>query len=351
MSRSLSEKHLILLLSLALILPFSKSIFPIILPFAFGLILALAAEPAVLWIHQKLRLSRVAAAGIGVTGIFILSATFLTLFLSLLIRQLGQLSALLPAISAAITQGATLLEKWLLSIAEKMPAALRSVISGWIEALFSGSTGILHQAAGKLPQLAGNALGKLSSGFIGGVTMVLSAFMISARLPLLRQQLLKKLPEHSFSAAKGFRKALGKWILAQGKLAGVAFILLWLGFMILRVENHLLWATIVTTVDILPILGVGTVLLPWSLVSYLQGNSARAIGLLCLFSVIWLVRSVLEPRFVGKGLGLDPLITLLCIYAGFQLWGIVGMLLAPLAAVCIVQFLRQKRYGGSPDTA
>ena len=92
--------------------------------------------------------------------------------------------------------------------------------------------------------------------------------------------------------------------------------------------------------DILPILGVGTVLLPWSLVSFLQGNNVLALGLLGVFAAVWLVRSVLEPKLIGSELGLDPLITLACIYGGFRIWGIPGMLLSPVAAISIVQLRR-----------
>jgi predicted PurR-regulated permease PerM len=70
----------------------------------------------------------------------------------------------------------------------------------------------------------------------------------------------------------------------------------------------------------------------------LQKDILRAVGLLALYVVISLLRSVLEPRLVGKHLGLDPLITLLSIYAGYRLWGLPGMLLAPFLAVAVTQF-------------
>lgn len=347
MPRSIQEKYLVWFLVAVAVFPFAKNLLPIAIPFALGFGLAMMAEPAVRWIHRKVGLSRPLAAGIGVTGVFVLSATIMVLLLSLLLRQLNRISQWLPAVTDAITQGTSLLQQWMLSLAENAPSGIRPIINQIIQSLFDGGSGLLQQAVGKLPQMAGSALGRLSNGFIGVVTAVLSAFMISAKLPQLYQQLKKRIPRQFFSAAGGFRKALGRWLLAQGKLAGIAFILLWLGFVLLRIPNHLLWASLITLVDILPILGVGTVLVPWSLVSYLQGDTPKALGLLGIFLVIWLIRSVLEPRLVGKELGLDPLVTLLCIYAGFRLWGIVGMLLSPVLAVCVVQLWRQHRFGAS----
>ncbi len=343
MFRFMPKKYVIWLFTAIVCILLAKYLLSIMIPFLFGFGLALMAEPAVIYLHQKWKFSRSAAAGMGVMGVFLLSVTVLILLLSLLLRQLGQLSQWLPAVINAVHQGSLLLQQWLLALAEKAPAGIRQAIISIIEALFDGGTGWLQQVAGKLPQLAGNMLGRISNGFIGGVTTVLSAFMISVRLPQLRQWLLGRIPKQFFSAVKSFRRTLGRWLLAQGKLAGVAFLLLWLGFLILRIPNHLVWALLVTMVDILPILGVGTVLVPWSLVCYLQGDIPKALGLLGIFLVIWLVRSVLEPKLVSKELGLDSLVTLFCIYAGFRLWGIIGMLLAPMVAVCVVQLLRQRR--------
>lgn len=346
MSRSLPEKLIFGVLTAALVYLAAKYALPISLPFLMGLALALAAEPAVAWMHRRFGLCRGAAAGIGVTGVFVLWVTVLTLLLSLLVRQLGHLSELLPAAAEAISQGTQALQQWLLSLALKAPAGIRETIVRILQSLFQDGSGLLQQAAQKLPQMAGSALGHLSSGFIGTVTAALSAYMISARLPQLKQRLAGHIPEQwrtrFFPAAKGFRKALGRWLLAQGKLAAVTLALLMAGFFLLSIPNTLLWALLVTMVDILPILGVGTVLVPWSLVSYLQGDTPKALGLLGIFLVVWMARSVLEPKLIGKELGLDPLVTLLCIYAGFRLWGIVGMLLSPVAAICVLQLCRQK---------
>jgi predicted PurR-regulated permease PerM len=90
-------------------------------------------------------------------------------------------------------------------------------------------------------------------------------------------------------------------------------------------------------VDAIPILGTGTVHVPWGIVSILQGNHIRALGLLCLWGTVSLTRSILEPKLVGKQLGLDPLVTLVALCIGFCQWGIWGMLLAPMAAVFLLR--------------
>lgn len=347
MQDSTWEKWILAAVATAVGYPLIRLALPVLLPFLLGLALALAAEPAVSWLHRKGKLPRPAAAGIGVTGVFLLAGTVLTLIFSLVLRQLGHLTGLLPAAAEAVSQGGALLRQWLLSLAERTPESIRQTLVGMVQGLFQDGDGILLQAAQKLPQMAGNALGSLSNGIIWIFTAVLAAYMISARLPQLARRVPNKWRKGLFPAFKTFRGTIGRWLLAQGKLAAVTLGLLSAGFLLLRVRNSLLWAALVTMVDILPVLGVGTVLVPWSLVSYLQGDSGRALGLLALFGVAWLVRSVLEPRLIGSELGLDPLLALLCIYGGFRLWGIGGMLLAPVAAICLVQLWRI-RHGQGP---
>lgn len=96
-------------------------------------------------------------------------------------------------------------------------------------------------------------------------------------------------------------------------------------------------SALIALVDALPVLGTGTVLVPWALVSLLGGNWKLALGLAVLYGVIWLVRSLLEPRLIGSRVGLPPLAALLSLYVGFQAFGVAGMILAPLLAVLVRQ--------------
>jgi sporulation integral membrane protein YtvI len=115
----------------------------------------------------------------------------------------------------------------------------------------------------------------------------------------------------------------------------LTFSELFLGFSILRVEYALLLALLVSLVDLLPVLGVGIVLVPWSIVMLLQRDYRLGAGLLILYGTVLLVRQIMEPRLVGKSLGLHPLITLFASYAGWRLFGVLGMLLGPVLALAI----------------
>ncbi len=345
MYKDLTKKAIVLAIAIGLVWLAVTCLLPISIPFLLGAGLALAAEPAVGLLNRKLRLPRAAAPARGGSLVFLLSAAALTLLLALVMRQLGRLTEILPQIGQAVAQGTSLLRDWLLALTRKLPEGIEAVASRFLENLFAGSGTFVEQAVLRVPQIATGLLSGLSEGMLVIVTGILSGYMISVRLPALRQWVRTHLPEDRrcryLSAVKGLRRAIGGWAAAELKLAGVAFVLLAIGFLLLQIPNGLLWACLTTVVDAFPILGVGTVLVPWSIVCLLQGDVPRGIGLLGIYAVVWLVRSVLEPKLVGKGLGLDPLVTLVAIYAGFRLWGIFGMLLAPILALAVTQLVRR----------
>lgn len=343
MSRFQYEKYIFPILLLVLAYPFLSVLLPICLPFLAGLALAAISEPVVRQLQNQMRLRRSMATAIGVTAVLIVSFAAVTVLLTLLMRQLARLSQFLPDVANTIQEGSLLLEAWLLSLAEKAPAGFRDTLVSGIEKLLSSN--LLENALRLLPQAATNLLGHLSQGMLTTVTAIISAYMFSFRLPALRLWISHQLPTQWEGTGKlcGFRKAIGRWLLAEGKLALVALVFLSIGFMLLRLPNALLLAGLITLVDILPVLGVGTVLVPWSLVCFLQSDVPKAVGLLAIFVVIWLVRSILEPKLVGKELGLDPLITLAAIYAGFQLAGLWGLLLAPLVAITLQELHKSLR--------
>ena len=318
---------------------FLKYWFPIVLPFFLGSLLALGAEPMVRRRHQNRQLPRWAASFTGVTVFFLLMLSVLALVVSVLVRQLSQLSGLVAHLTDAVGRGLQALEAWLLELSTRLPDSLENAATIGVQRLFSDSSNLLDQAVSRVPQMATGLLSALSQGAFVTFTAILSAYMISARLPKLKQFIQEKLPQFQpdriRNSVKGLRHAMLGWLSAQGKLMGLTFLLLCGGFFLLKTGNVLLLAALVTLVDAFPILGTGTVLIPWSIVCLLQGDTARGIGLLAVYAVVWLVRSILEPRLVGKELGLDPLVTLFSVYAGLRLLGIGGMVIAPFAAMVV----------------
>lgn len=326
----------------------TKYLLPIAMPFLLAFLLALASEPLVRFFHDKAHLPRAAATGLGLT----ISLTMLVLAAmvlgALLVRELGTLANVLPDLEGTATQGMSVLQAQLLHMAQAAPKSVRPVLTRSVESLFSDGTAIMESTSSLLLNVASGVVTRLPDSALGIGTWILASFMLSAKLPRIRRWVRSHLPpawhETYLPMLRQLKKAVLGWLFAQVRLVGVTFLVLTAGFFILRITYAPLWAALISLVDALPILGTGTVLVPWSLVCFLQGDYLRAVGLLGVYAVASLLRSVLEPRLVGKQLGLDPLITLAAMYAGYRLWGVPGMLFSPLAAVTAIQiFAAEKR--------
>lgn len=319
---------------------------PAMFPFLLGTGLALAAEPGVRFLSTNLRLPRWAASGFMVGTLFCFLCLVLTLVLGALLRGLGNLAGILPDLETAARAGLDSLRGRILSLAENAPESVRSLLCRNIADIFSGSTELLDRFTRYCLGLAGNLLSHLPKSALSIGTAVLSAFLISAKLPRIHTLLLRAISRSRLEAAAmllhRLKDTAGLWLLAQLKLSGITYLLLTAGLLLLRVPMAPLLALGAAAVDAFPILGTGTVLVPWSLIAFLQGSGRLAMGLLGLYAAAALTRSVLEPRFVGRELGLDPLVTLIALYAGFKLWGFAGMLLLPLLAMTTTQMLPGK---------
>lgn len=321
----------------------ARYLLPIFLPFALGAGLAIAAEPAVHFLNTRLHLKRSVAAGAGITAVFLFLALVVTLLGALLIRELRNLAGILPELEGAIRTGMDTANRWLTGLARRAPGELGTVLTRNVDSLFSGGSNLLNRVADFLLKLASGMLSHVPGGALSLGTGIISSFMISAKLPKIRRWLPERVPSAQFepilSALHRLKAALLGWLKAQVKLSSVTFLLALAGLLLLRVSHGPLWAVLVALVDAFPVLGTGTVLVPWSIVSFLQGNTVLAFGLLGLYAAIAVIRSLLEPRLLGKQLGLDPLVTLIALYAGYRLWGIGGMILAPVLAVAATQLI------------
>ncbi|MDF2485864.1 MAG: putative rane protein, partial [Herbinix sp.] len=130
---------------------------------------------------------------------------------------------------------------------------------------------------------------------------------------------------------------LGKFIRAYTAIISITFIELSIGFWILGIPNPFLFGVLIAIVDVMPILGTGAILLPWAIISLVIGNTKVGIGMLLLYIIITAVRQTVEPRIVGQQIGLHPILTLILMYVGAQLMGVLGLLSLPIIATILVK--------------
>ncbi len=324
----------------------ARYLLPVALPFLIGTAIALAAEPGVTLLQRRFRWRRIPAVGLCVSLTLLLFVGLTGLVTAIIVKELATAAQYAPAVGEAVAKGMAVLQDWLIGLSDRAPENLRPVLLQMVLGLFQNGNALVSQLTERVPGMVTAFIGSFSRGALTVGTGILAGFMIAARMPGIQAWASRRLPPRwKRTVLPGIRRtkaAFLGWLQAQLKLMLVTWTTLTLGLFLLKVPYAPLWAGIVALVDAVPVLGTGTVLVPWSLVCFLQGNQSRGIGLLLLFAAAWITRSILEPRLVGKSLGLDPLLSLAAFYAGFRLWGIGGMILAPVAAAICKSILSGK---------
>ena len=136
------------------------------------------------------------------------------------------------------------------------------------------------------------------------------------------------------------KKVALNYMRAYGKLFALTFLEVFVGLLLLKIPYALIMAVCIASVDILPVLGAGAILLPWSLAMFLCGDHRMSLALVVLYGVITIVRQIAEPRILGARLGIHPLMSLFCVTLGVGLFGWIGVFVGPIFASIATGALR-----------
>ena len=328
------KKVLVLVLCFLLLCFAGPYLLGLFFPFLLGYALAGISDGPVRLFSKKL--PRFLASFLGVTMTLILGCGLLSVLGAVAVGELGKIARAAPDIRQTFQQGIQLLQDFLISLCSRAPEGIRPVLCHWVLQFFSSGSEMLDRAASQIPRVLGAVLGKIPDRVFSLGTGILAGFLISARLPKIKNWFQSVLPEKWKNSylplLKKARQALKCWLAAQGKLALITFCIVAVGFMLLRIPYGPAWALLVALVDAVPMLGTGTILLPWALIKLLQKQTVTALGLAAVYGAAVGTRTVLEPRLVGRHLGLDPLVTLFFLYMGYRFWGLWGMIFFPMIA-------------------
>lgn len=313
----------------------------VLLPFLLGLIPAQAADKAVGRLQN--RMPRWLAACLCVAAFYILFFLAVWVLGQVLFRELENFFHSLPALTGALAAPVSRLEETLLRLASRFPDGVGAALEQWVQEFFRSGAGLGETLYNNVFSFVTNLLRKAPDIGLFILTTVLSGFMLAVDLPRLKALWEKKAPklwqEKWQVVQEKLKGTLFCWLKAQGKLMLVTFLVLTAGFLIIGIRYPLLFGLLIAGLDALPVLGSGLILIPWSIVQFLVGNTFWGVGLLCIYGAAALTRTALEPRMLGKQMGLDPLLTLLALYTGYRFFGIFGMIFFPMGAMFVKQIL------------
>jgi len=325
----------------AAIVLFFKFALPWFMPFLLALVIARLLEPLIDILSRKIKLRRQILSALSVLLSFITLGGVLYYIVSYVFAELWDFFEHLPEYIKILSDILATFRQKLAELSEFLPeSAADTLVSLW-DQVFQNITISETQLQTLLGKLTDAAV-SLPSVLMFVITLLVSTFLISADYEKVARFLLLQIPdkwqERFIRTKTHLTNTLWKWLKALFILLCITFAELTAGFLFLGVKHAVFFAFLISLVDMLPILGVGSVLIPWAIYELFLGNQYRAIFLAVLYGIISLVRNICEPKIIGSQIGLHPLVTLLCVYIGYKTLGLTGMLLFPIGAITVLKF-------------
>ena len=314
-------------------------------PFVLALIFAWMLNPGVRWIQRKTGISRKAVSLVLVILVFAVIGGVLFGLGWIAVEQVRSLfdnqQSVLDDLLDGIVRVVNSLEGWLTGLGGIVPKGVLTTSGDLINAIMDWVQGLdlpgwLTEMAGQAPSMAAN----LSGFAVALVVFMMASYFITGDYPRLRFELTERVPlvarDFCRSVKDIFMSAFGGYIKSQLILSTGVFLILAVGFLLMRQPYGLLLALGLAVLDFIPIIGAGTVMVPWAVVDMVLGQYSEAAALMTVWGVIVLFRRFAEPKVLGDQTGLSPILSLVGIYLGMKAGGVLGMVVGPLLLlVCI----------------
>lgn len=312
-------------------------------PFVIGGAIAWLVQKPAKFISGKTRIKRkLAAAGLAL-AVFLLAAglcVFLVLRISSGISNFaGEISGYAEEISAFFEKIKKSTESFFSDMPEELSVLADSFFKKASDTMISAVTGFVSDSAA---YIAGRMPGILLSCIVSAV----AACYIAADFPSLVRFARGVIGPRVYCNIRKVKEIFVTSVFKLGKgyaiLMLMTFAELLAGFYLLGIKHALLLAALTAMIDILPVLGTGTVLVPWAAVLFILGDIGTAGGIIVLYAVITVIRNFAEPRIIGGQMGINPLFTLLAMFIGIKLFGVAGIFLLPVALIVTVKYYKDE---------
>ena len=337
----------------------------ICMPFIIAFLVAAVLQKPKNFLVRKTPLKKGAASAICVLLALVIIALVVSLigarvfdeikgFIDYLVQQFKDLEALIDKVegwlSGIIASLPEFLEKSLAESSEKLFSKLREAVSGesaeLTQQITSGIAGKFNMSWISTP-ISGviSTARQLPNVFVSVIITIVSCCFLTSDFDSVMGFIKLQFPEkrrNDLTRAKAILKdSLGKMGKAYLLIMFITFIEMGIGLTVLRLigvfeSNYIvLIAAATAIIDIVPLLGTGTVIFPWALYCLIMRDYGMAIGLVVIYVVISVIRQIIEPKLVAGQLGLSPIVTITAMYLGLKLFGFIGMFALPILIIML----------------
>ena len=310
------------------------------LPFLIGWLIALVAYPVVSFLERHVKIRRKAMTVFVIVAAVAGVALLLYGIGYVLVREITEFVKSVPVMMESVKMTIEKTELFFARLSVKipieMPMDLEQIYDAVIESVGEWASRLGTPFMNRLGDMAKN----IPTIIVAIIMCLLSAYFFLADKEGLTDDIRRYTPE--FIKARwsvvydSLFGALGGYIKAQIKIECLMYFILLFGLWICHVRFAALLALGIAVLDLLPVFGTGTVLIPWAIVKFLEADYKMTAGLLILWGAGQLFRQIIQPKIVGDSIGLAPLPTLVLIYIGWQFGGVIGMLIAVPIGVLVI---------------
>lgn len=331
----------IILLILIFVVPKAIKFF---LPFVLGWVIAMIANPVVKFLEKKVKILRKHSSAIFIVVSIAAVIGLSYLGISFLGRQIIALIHDLPGLFDQFQKQLLATEENLNGLYRVMPADVKTALDNLSANLMNYIGQAISHASKFSAANAGSLVKNVAELFLMSIIMFMSAyFFIADREKLLNG--LKSLTPDSLQERvslikNNFAMAIGGYFRAQFKIMLVMVVILFVGFEILQIDYSFLLALGIAFLDFLPVFGTGTVIFPWAVIDLFSGDYFEAACLVVIYLICQVVRQILQPKMVGDSIGLSPLATLVFLFVGYRIKGVLGMIIGIPIGMAVINLYK-----------
>lgn len=319
-----------------------KYVFVWLLPFIIGFAIAYFLKPLIIKLSKRFNISRNLSAGIILTTFYLTvgaAITFLILKIAIYVKDLVltlpnlYTNNIEPAVYDLFYKGDTIIQ----NLDPELVESLREIVLSLTQNLGSAITNL----STKIVIIVSSTVSSIPGFLVFVLFLIISSYFLAIDYSRITRFITRQISNNALEIIYQVKECISttvfKFLKAYAVLITLTFIEMLIGLRILGVENIVLIASITAIVDVLPILGTGSVLVPWALFELIiRRDFMLGLGIILLYILITVIRNIVEPKLVGKEIGLEPVLVLACMYLGLKVIGIMGMFILPLVLIVLI---------------
>ena len=336
----------IILLFIALIIFVAYKITMFYIPFLIAILIAAMIEPIIQFFMKKCKLKRKLASTLSLILVVVIIGSLLVLLSAALVTEAN---TLISSLNEPIQN----LYKWTSNFINDLrngmihiPDEVLNTLQDSLGSIINGVKDLVYNILSHLI----NTVSSIPTMITYSVITLLAIIFICYDKDYVKNLVNKHIPKAWIEKGKEVINttcSIGwNYLKAEAKLSLLCFILVLIGLNIfdlcgLNVEYSVLMAIFIGFVDLLPLFGAGAVMVPWAVYLFFTGNMPLAIAVMILWIIWAVIKQFLEPKFVSRQMGMNPIFTLIGMYTGFRFFGVLGLMIGPILLLILTNIFKR----------